>query len=213
MNILSPFGKEQQETIYAAGASLSCYMHALNSSDLTVWPNYSLKFSISLIIFWVIGGSIASGKMISENRYHWNRSLDWDGLYFLWFESLSESREKNSGSGMRFTCSFVSQRLSQEKKKKHPSSVLECSLFHLNLLQCECLFSSFLGYVWDILIHIVKYDVPLCYAWALPKLHPVQDIMKYMLARSWWSRRGSSDWHLSLVNQHSSRCWLEGNRV
>ena len=74
MNILSPFGKEQQETMYTAGASLSCYMHALNSSDLTVGPNYSFNFSISLIIFRVIGGSVASRKMLSERQIPWKQS-------------------------------------------------------------------------------------------------------------------------------------------
>lgn len=66
--IFSLLDSEQLETLYTAVASLSCYMHAPNSGNLSDVPNYSVIFSTLLIIFRVITSSIISWQILNKRQ-------------------------------------------------------------------------------------------------------------------------------------------------
>lgn len=66
--ILSLLDSEQLETLYTAVASLSCYMYAPNSGNLSEVPNYSFIFSTLLIIFRVKTSSIRSWQILNKRQ-------------------------------------------------------------------------------------------------------------------------------------------------
>lgn len=66
--IFSLLDREQLETLYTAVSSLSCYIHATNSGNLSDVPNYSSIFSTLLIIFRVITSSIRSWQILNKRQ-------------------------------------------------------------------------------------------------------------------------------------------------